>query len=184
MSSPRNLWLGETNRKFPNLSKTTCPGGMSGFITGITGGIGLGCFFTSSLFGCNDSFTSIAFLMLIFLSGGGTASCGRAFLGNSSTISLLLLGGFSGSGGCSSDQSSRSARFLKRELLDVAAPICIFHLVGTPLAVADAVASATACLAFCSRVGDGESRIDRFGLSLNSPLWTFTESIDLPSYIE
>lgn len=153
---------GVTSLKLPNLSNTTCPGVISGFVVG-AGGSGFSFFGSSISFLGRGSFMAIALRTLIFFSAGGGG--GGIFFIGSSKSPFLFVERLSWS-----SQSSLSGFFLKRELPDVALPICIFHLAGAPLAETEAAASATACLAFCSLVGDGESSNDRFGLSLSSLL--------------
>lgn len=142
---------GDTSRKFPNLSKTTCPGWMIGCFDSVglifgfedDGSGGAGSFFGAG------SFIAIALRTLIVFSSEG----GAGGFGFSSSLSFRR----------SSDQSSRSGRFLNL-LPPWTLPICIFHL-PVPLAETDAWASATVCLAFCSLVGDGESIKALFGSS-------------------
>ena len=160
---------GVIKRKLPNLSSTTCPGLTSGLIMGLTGGRSFGFFGDSGLFG-GGSFIAIALRTLMFFSGDGTGGC-PPFLGDSSKLPFLpLIIARLSIICCSSFHSSRSGFFLKREPLlggGGCPVICIFHLDELP---AEAAASATAWRAFCSRVGDGESRRPRLGLSLSSLL--------------
>lgn len=157
-SSSGYFFVGDSNLKLPNLSKTTCPGGMIGLLEG---GMGLFFFGISRSFFGGGSFIAIAFLILIlFFSGGG----GGGIFFTSSTPLPFNGKCFSGNG-TSSIQSSRSGFFLNLEPLAGMLLICIFHFVGAPLA-----ASATTCRAFCSRVGDGESKFKERLVGLRSPI--------------
>lgn len=115
------------------------------------------------------SFIAICLRMLTLFSGGGRGGA-EGFLeedeGSSKCELLFLDLGFSGgnSGGQSGDGGLSCFFFKRPDDVGAGAPICIFHF------PADAAASATACLAFCSLVGEGESNKECFGDSLKSLL--------------
>lgn len=115
--------------------------------------------------GClaGGSFIAICLRTLTAFSVGNGGK--GAFFGARLSKLFLDLGFSGGNSGGHSGDGGLSCFFLNLDDGWVAGPMCIFHF------PAEAAASATACLAFCSLVGDGESRRECFGDSLNSLLF-------------